>query len=60
MNKQSLETLLHAIIALGITAASMFVKNPASQQHAATVVNAVNGLMPVVDSLIEAAPEAQK
>jgi len=46
----SLETLIHDLVALGILAASIFVKNPASQAHAAQIISVVqNDLLPLID-----------
>jgi len=48
--KFNLETLLHDLIAFGIVAASIFVKNPASQAHAAQIISIVqNDLLPLID-----------
>ena len=57
-----LDEILHALILLGITAASIFIKNPNTQQHAATIINAVNTtVLPLADELLNppAAPAAQ-
>jgi hypothetical protein len=44
------ETLIHDLILLCSLAASIFVKNPASQQHAAELIDAVNThLLPLID-----------
>ena len=38
---------------LGITAASLFVKNPNSQAHAASIINATNEVvLPLADALL--------
>ena len=55
-----LDEILHALIFAGISAASIFVKNPSSQQHAATLINLVQGtLVPLADSLLNK-PEGQQ
>ena len=49
----TIDEILHALILLGITAASIFVKNPNSQQHAVSIINAVNStVLPLADSLL--------
>ena len=54
-----LDEILHALVLLGITAASMFVKNPNSQQHAVSIINATNQIvLPLVDSLVNQVPPA--
>lgn len=40
------QEILHDIFVLGIGAASIFVKNPASQQKAVTLVTILQGLFP--------------
>lgn len=40
------QEILHDIFILGIGAASIFVKNPASQQKAVTLVTILQGLFP--------------
>lgn len=50
--------VLHDVIAAGILAASIFVKNPAHQQTAASLINAVNTLMPMLDASLAAKPAA--
>ena len=48
--KFNLETLIHDLIAFGFLAASIFVKNPASQEHAAKIIGALNDhLLPLID-----------
>lgn len=47
---QIADTILHDVIATGILAASIFVKNPASQQTAANLINAVQQLLPMLDA----------
>ena len=57
----TIDVILHALVLLGITAASIFVKNPNSQQHAASIINATNQLvLPLADQLLNppAAPAA--
>lgn len=54
---QTIDTILHDIIAGGILAATIFVKNPNSQQKAALMIDAVNRLLPMLDSqLVPPAP----
>lgn len=49
----TLDTILHALILTSITAASIFVKNPKSQDHAASIINVVNSnLLPLADALL--------
>jgi hypothetical protein len=60
MNANQIDSILHAVIAAGIVAASIFVKNPNSQQHAATVIGAVNTLLPMVDASLGVQPPAQQ
>lgn len=51
--ESKIDEILHALVLLGITAATIFVKNPNSQQHAASFINATNQvILPVVDSLL--------
>lgn len=38
--------ILHDLFAVGIVAASIFVKNPQSQQRAAVIIDALKGLVP--------------
>lgn len=47
---QIADTILHDVIATGILAASIFVKNPAHQQTAANLINAVQTLLPMLDA----------
>ena len=48
-----IDEILHALVLLGITAASIFIKNPNSQQHAASIINAVNTtVLPIADALL--------
>jgi len=49
-HESTFQEILHGFITLGILAASIFVKNPQSQQRAATVINAINGVMPMVET----------
>lgn len=49
----TVDQILHSIFALAITAATIFVKNQQSQQHAASIINLTNSLvLPVADSLL--------
>lgn len=48
----TLNDILKAIVVTGITAASIFVKNPNSQQHAADIINLVQSILPVFDGLL--------
>lgn len=48
-----LDEILHALVLLGITAASLFVKNPNTQAHAASIINATNQVvLPLADALL--------
>lgn len=54
----TIDEILHALVILGITAASIFVKNPNSQQHAASIINATNQVvLPLADSLLNPQPK---
>jgi hypothetical protein len=53
-----LETILHDLFALGITAAALFVKNPAHQTQAASLVALTQQLLPLADSLLNPAAVA--
>lgn len=46
---QIADTILHDVIAAGILAATIFVKNPASQQKASALIDAVSRLLPMLD-----------
>jgi len=47
----TVDAIVHDLLAVAIAAASIFVKNPASQQLAANLANmATNVLLPIVDS----------
>ena len=43
------DTILHDILLMGALAASIFVKNPAHQQTAGLLINAVNQMIQVLD-----------
>lgn len=51
---QIADTILHDVITAGILAASIFVKNPASQQKAANIMQAIQQLLPMLDSQLTA------
>lgn len=56
MQAQTVEEIVHALLALTISAAALFVKNPNSQAHAATMVTVgTNVLLPLADQLVERA-----
>jgi hypothetical protein len=46
---QTLSTILHDLFLVTVTAASIFVKNPNSQQQAASLISLANGLLNQVD-----------
>jgi hypothetical protein len=46
------QVLLGDLIQLGVTAAAIFIKNPASQQRAGTIIAAVSPLVSLFESLI--------
>jgi hypothetical protein len=51
--QSTLDEILHALVVLGITAASIFVKNPKSQAFAGNIINATNQVvLPVADALL--------
>ena len=52
------DTVLHDVILTGILAASIFVKNPAHQQTAASLIQAVQQLLPVLDAQLNPPPAA--
>jgi len=53
MQEKTLAELLHGIVALGIGAANIFVKNPESRQHAGQIVDLVNSeVLPLADDLL--------
>lgn len=55
----TIDEILHALVILGITAASIFVKNPNSQAHAASIINATNQVvLPLADALLVPKPTA--
>lgn len=48
-----LDEILHAMVFLGMTAAAIFVKNPTSQAHAASIINLTNTVvLPLADQLL--------
>lgn len=47
---QKVDTVLHDIIAVGILAASIFVKNAAHQETASKLIQAVGQLLPMLDN----------
>jgi hypothetical protein len=60
MNKKTIDEILHDIFVIGISAASIFVKNPNSQQHAASIINLLNAtVLPIADSLLLNPPPTQ-
>jgi len=53
MDKQTLAEILHALVATGIGAAAIFVKNPESQQHAGQIINLVQTtVLPIADAML--------
>lgn len=48
--------ILNDIVAFGIAAASIFVKNPASQQHAATIIQTLTPLLAIIEQQITGTP----
>jgi len=61
--ESTIDEILHALVMLGITAASIFVKNPKSQALAGQIINATNQVvLPMADSVLNpttpAAPAA--
>jgi hypothetical protein len=49
----TIDAILHALVILGISAASIFVKNPNSQQHAVSIINLVQTeVLPLADALL--------
>lgn len=55
---QTVDTILHDVIAFGVVAASIFVKNPASQQHAVTIIQAIQPLLAMIDNQLVPATTA--
>ena len=54
--KLEIDEILHLIVSVGIKAASIFVKNPKSQQSAANIIGLVNDVvLPVADGLLNTA-----
>ena len=50
---KTLDEILHGLILVGMTAASIFVKNPASQQHAATIIDLLNKvILPLAEEML--------
>lgn len=47
------DSIFHDVITAGLIAASIFVKNPASQQHAAQIIQAVNPLIQMIDAQLQ-------
>lgn len=45
----NLDTLLHDLIVFATIAASIFIKNPNSQVHAAQLLGVANQLLPLID-----------
>jgi len=52
----TLDAILHAFILAGMTAASIFIKNPNSQAKAAPIINLVNEVLPVIDTALNPPP----
>lgn len=50
------DTILHDVLIAGSLAASIFVKNPAHQQAAASMINAVNVLLKFLDPQLTGQP----
>lgn len=60
MDNKTLDAILHDIFLVGIAAASIFVKNPNSQQHAASIVNMLNStVLPIADELLNPPPASK-
>jgi hypothetical protein len=54
----TIDEILHSLVVLGISAAAIFVKNPNSQQHAASIINLTNSVvLPLADAFLN--PPAQ-
>lgn len=54
-----LDEILHALVIVGISAASIFVKNPNSRNLAGQIINVMNtNVLPTVDSLLNPPPAA--
>ena len=52
-NAKTLDAILHDLIFAGISAAAIFVKNPNSQQHAASLISLVQTtVLPLADALL--------
>jgi len=53
MTGKTVDAILHDIFTVGISAAAIFVKNPNSQQHAASIIQLLQtSVLPVADSLL--------
>lgn len=44
--------IISELVVFGITAASIFVKNPATQQHAATIITALSPFLTALEGLL--------
>jgi len=59
MSTPEIDQILHDVFIVGISAASLFVKNPNSQQHAASIIDLLNRVvMPIADSFLNPKPAA--
>lgn len=47
-----LQDILESIVTVGIGAASIFIKNPKSQQNAANVINVVQSILPAIEDVV--------
>lgn len=57
MDNAQLDQILHDVFIVGISAAALFVKNPNSQQHAASIINLLNQVvLPIADSFLTPKP----
>lgn len=52
-----IDTVLHDVILTGVLAASIFVKNPAHQQTASLIINAISQLLPQLDAQLNGTPK---
>lgn len=53
----TVDTIFHDVIAAGLIAASIFVKNPQSQERAANIINAINPLIEMIMKQLDAAQQ---
>lgn len=54
----TLDEILHALVTVGIVAASIFVKNPNSRVQAGQIINLVNTtVLPIADGLLNPPPQ---